>query len=638
MPTSPDTLIGNAESRARTATVAADNALQTVIELLSVAGDPINLPAGVRTNGFDPYVAPERLQTTDPVYEPPQTPIPEAPELDAIGAIDAPPDRNEPDIDIAGLFNHDAPSGVIPVFDEAEPDLRIDELVAELDALGTPDLSMIEIPSLTDILIPTAPGLDLPAFYELPLPDTLRDPDDYAAAFDDKYRQMAPEIQAFVDDKVTDWIATYAPEYSSWVAAMQTKVLEGLEGGILPDQFEAAMYTRAQERVEREFDAAQTAITEAYARSGFMEPPGAVMAGRHLARLKSGDALANQATDIYIERRKTEVQHIQLVMQLASAQINGVRSVGVQYAQSVGANLATTVNYATSFADKLAKIYDHLIGRAQLQIAILGALNAQFETKLKAALSAREGYKLELEGLKLVAEVDSLRINGVKLLLGAEELKIQRFSALIDAIVKKGSLEELKLKGYDIRSRVFDTQVKAMLASFEAYKALMSGDQGKLEGELAKLKAFDLQLQGDNLKLEGQSKNIAAIAAANDAKARIFGLQADAHKTDASVALTKFTAQAEMRKLAQAVYGQELGNSIEVFKAGAQLSAMRNEAAIRQYSAEAEAIIKAAQLDIERLRIHEHASAALAAGYSSVAAASLGSLNSVASSVITSSQ
>ena len=631
-----DTLIQNAELRASGYANTTDFLVGELRQFINdVPTDPIDTGTlDLSQYNIADYVSPTQDLVAMPVYEPPVAALPTAPVLSGIGAITMPAERVEPTLNTSGLFTQIAPSNNLPDFNEAEPDLNIDGLVAEMTALATPTIDNYVFPEITSFSLGAAPSLNLPTYDAVATPDQVRDPIDYAASLDTKYHQMAPEMQAWVDDKTNTWVSTYAPEYSPWVTSLQAKVTDGMANQVLPDQFEAALFTRAQGRIEREFVAAEKNLLTTFSKAGFMEPPGALASGILNTRWEGAGKLADQSTDIYIERRKVEVQHLQFILNLASAQIQGVRNTAVAYAQAVGQNMQTALSYANSVADKLEKIFDHLIARANLQVSVMTAVREQFEGKLKAALSGLEGYKLSLESEKMKTDIEIAKIHAIETKINAEELKIRRYSAIIDAISKKGSMEELKLKGYGIRADIFKNQTAARIAGFEMYNAAIKGDMGKLEGELSKVKVFEQQISMDKMRLEAQVQQIDAVKASNTANTQIFEANSSVYKLGIDTAVQKFSAQADVKKLAQTIYGQELTNAIEKYKVGLELPKLMMEAVLKQYELQIQAAIESAKIEIQKLSIAEHASESAVGAYQSMASSALGSLNTMASSAI----
>jgi len=631
-----DGLISNAENRASNYANTTDFLVAELRGFVKDAGIDVVFPTDIELSNFTVpgYISPVQAATATPNYEEPTQTLPASPVLAGIGAIDRPAARAEPVLNTTGLFQHVLPTSNLPSFDETAPNLRVDELVAELDALVTPSISNLVFPEVHTFSLGAAPTVTLPTFDAPANPDALRDPEAYGAIFEAAYARMAPEMQAFVDDKLATWMTDYAPEYSAWIAQLETKITAGMDGGALPDQFEAAMFTRAQGRVQEEFESANTQVFKQFERSGFMEPPGVLNSNLLQLRLKNAAALANQSTDIYVERRKSEVQHAQFSMSLASGQITAVRNTAIAYAQMVGESMSRASQYANSLSGHVEKIFDHLVARSNLAIAILNTINAQYEVKRKAALAAYDGYRLALDAEKVRTELDLAKIQQLEAQIRAEGLNITKYSAIVDAVTKKGSLEELKNKEYSIRADIFSNKIKAQLASYDVYRAAMDGDKSKLDGELSKIKVFETLINMDTVQLDAQVKQVNAIVASNDAQTQIFKSGADVYRLGLDSAIQKFSAQAEVKKLAQSLYGQELTNAIEQFKAGLEIPKLMMDAIIKQYQARMQGAVEQARIEVEQLRIAEQASISGVNAYQAMASSALGSLNTVASSAI----
>jgi len=630
---SVDTLIANATNRANNYASSTEFLVKELREFIN--DNPITIARqnlDLTNIALPKYVKPAKDKTAMPVYEPPKSKLPVAPDLADINKVTAPAARTEPTLNFSGLFQQIAPSSNLPDFNEAEPDLNINALVAQMDAIAEPILQNINIPTLTPLNIGVAPTLNIPTF-DAPLPpDAINDPVNYATVMDIKYQQMLPEMQNYIDDKVTGWINQYAPEYASWSATMQTKVSNALNGEVLPEQYETAMITRARGRVERDFDSLEQGTLTTYAKRGFMEPPGAVISAMLTGRLKNAEALANTSTDIYIKKMDVEVQHLQFIMGIASAQIQGTRGIAIQYAGVIGNSIQQAASYASNISDKHAKIFEHLMAKSDIAIKVMGALNDQYEIRLKAALSGLEGYKLQLEAEKTKKDVEIAQIQFIEGQIKIQQLQVSTYTALIEAVSRKSSLEELKLKGYSIRADVYKATTQAKVSAFEVYKAALSGDKMKMDAEMTKLTVFEDLIKIDQINLDTQVKTIEATKAHNDALVEVFKSGGEVYKLDIESAIQKFTAGAEVKKLAQTVYTTELENAISSFKANLEVPKIMLDAAVKQYELSVQTAIEEAKLDIARLNLAEDASKASVGAYGVMAGAALGSLNTMSSS------
>jgi hypothetical protein len=471
----------------------------------------------------------------------------------------------------------------------------------------------------------------LPDYEPVAIPEAIPAPTDYAAYMKATYETALPEMKAFIDDIVESWVQKYAPEYDSQREAINGKVLSGINGEVLPTQFEAALYSRARARAEDEYKASEKTTLDMAHKRGFIIPPGAVTSALNKARIEGAKTLAGQSTEVYIERRKTEIQHLQFILNLASTQMQQVRSLAVQYAQTgLGMIQASTV-LSKEISDKVVTLFEHERSRHEFALSIVKVLNEQYEVKLKAALSGLEGYKVQLEALKLRSDVEIKQVEAAKTQIEFQQLEVQRYAAIIDAIAKRTSVEELKIKEYSVRAQVFETNVRARVAAFEAYKAAIEGDKAKLEGELSKLSIYEAQLKAIDIQVDVQKAILDADSKTNVAKITQYGAQIDAYKTTAEVALQKFTSEAEIKKLGLDVYKTNVEANLEVYKGALQKDIAFIQARIEAFKGNVESLSNFYRLSQGYTELDLKKTESIATGYSNMASAALQSLNSMVS-------
>jgi hypothetical protein len=442
---------------------------------------------------------------------------------------------------------------------------------------------------------------------------------------------MLPEVQAFIDDTVDKWVAKYAPEFQEQRQAIHERLIAGLNGEVLPDQFESALYTRARSRAESDFRAAEETILASKEVRGFLIPPAAVTSALNKNRTATAGALATQSTEVYLERRRSEIQHLQFVMTAISQQVQSVRGSIIQMTQEAINAMQQSFAMADAITNKLVIRFEHERSRHEFSLAIMKALNEQYEVQLKAALSGLEAYKLELQALELQKNVEFKMIEGAKLQIEAQQLLVTRYSAMVDAIAKRAVVDELKIKEYSIRADVFKTNVQARLAAFEAYKAAIDGDKAKLQGELAKLEVYNSQIKATSLKLEAETKILDADVKVNLARLTQFSNQLDAYKTASQVALQKFTAGAEIKKMGLDIYKTNLQANIAAYEGELKLDVAWAETQIAAFKANSDKWISSMQLEQKYAELDIQKAIAIASGYSNIASASAQAANGTAS-------
>jgi hypothetical protein len=567
---------------------------------------------------FKDFAPPNDDTSPMPVYVPPNTILPGAPTLADVSPITKPVFPTTPTVNISNLFKQVQPSTNIPAWTVTPPDLKVDYLVAQMDALTQPVLRTLEFPTIAKLVLDPVPTVTIPGYVPAPTPDVLADPQDYSALMSAQYRQMLPEMQAYIDSKVNGWLAQYAPEYNAQLATLTEKLNAGMTGTVLPDQIEAAMITRARSRAQADFQSAEQTLVGSFKKSGLTEPPGAMMAALQNARLKNADALANQSTDIYIERRKMEVQHLQFILGMVNSNINSIRGLAIQYAGVIGNTMQQAISFASTAAELASKTYDHLIAKSDLCIQVL------------------DGYRLKLDAEKAKKDVEVMQLNVVEAEYKAQQQEVDLYTALIDAIGRKGELEKLKTANYEIQAKAYGLQLSAIEAGFNVYQAALSGDKAKMEAEMAKLTIFEEQLKGISLELEANIKATESTIEVNKAKTQIYEANAGVYKVDLETCLQRFSAQTEVKKLAQEIYKTVLGATVDVYKQDMAKVSTQIESVLRLYEGQVRSFQTTGALNVENLKMYQAAGMGLSEGYSKVASAAVGALNSNVSGVVSS--
>jgi uncharacterized membrane protein YciS (DUF1049 family) len=632
-----DTLILNAQIRANSFANATGELVTDLLQLVTDQPEIDNpYTLDVTQVNLPEYVAPPKDASPMPVYEPPTAQLPTAPALSEIGGIVLPPTRTAPTLDINDLFNTPAPSTEPLVFEAETPDLAIQELLDELEEIAAAAVpSAVEMPDDRGFNLDFAAVSILPDYRGTMVFDALESPvEGLRDIIVNHNEKELPLMQAYIQSKTSEFIGQYAPEFGLWMADLSTRVSEGMNGVVLPDGFEQSQYIKAQGRVEREFSAIEEGLLDSYSKSGLMAPPGALLSGVQRGRLKGAEALANQATDIYIERQKLEVSHRQFAMGMASTHVQGIRTLVLSYIDTQLKIMGHVLDHGKVLADYVGKAFEYLLAREQTKASTLNAMMNEAEYLLKASVRDVEYYTVQVAQQNAQTNHDRLAIEQAETALKINEDKLNQRRDLRDTIKQRAEIQEMKLKQLSFQADIFKTKSQAQIASFDVYSAAVKGDAEKMQGELSKLAIFDSQIKADSSLLENQVQVLKATESVNAAKLQAYQLGGDVYKLDAAAAVQKFTAYAEVKKLAQSIYGQELVNAVEAYKVGMEPKTILLNGLIKQYEVQVSALLKSAEIEVNRLKIAADANATAVDAFKGMASSALGGLNTVVSQSI----
>ena len=145
---------------------------------------------------------------------------------------------------------------------------------------------------------------------------------------------------------------------------------------------------------------------------------------------------------------------------------------------------------------------------------------------------------------------------------------------------------------------------------------------------MAKLTIFEEQLKGISLELEANVKATEATIEVNKAKTQIYEANAGVYKVDLESCLQRFSAQTEVKKLAQEIYKTVLGATIDVYKQDMAKVSTQIESVLRLYEGQVRSFQTTGMLNVENLKMYQSTAMGLSQGYSTIAAAASGALNS----------
>ncbi len=513
------------------------------------------------------FLRPNIDLTPFPVFDTPTVEAPVKPVLTELNNISHQVIPVAPVIDTSGLFNNVKPTGVIPQWNQENPNLHIDEIYQALVDLMAPVLDKVALPSIIPIIVDKPPELQLPSYSTNALPAELDAPVNYADYYRNKYETALPELKQFIDAVVDSWITRNAPEFYQQRDALNSKLIAGMTGQVLTDEFEDRLFSRSQAKVSDGYDDAEHNALDSPSRGvGFIIAPSSIANAIQGAKLAGAKALAGNAQEVWLERRRTEIQHLQFVMNIISSNVTNIRNMAVQYAQ-FGVSLAQEARTNTEqWAEKVIQIFEHQRSRGEFSLELLRIIDEQYKTKLTAALSGLEGFKAELEALRLTKDIDNQQIESAKLKLEAQQIEVNNYSAMVDAIAKRANVTDGYIKDIEVKARVFETTTRAVLSTYDIYKAANEGDRGKLEGLMAEVSLYEEQLKAIQTNVNVDVAILEGNVKVNDAKINQYQTESNIYKTLYDVALAKFEASAEIKKMGLDIYKTNVTTELAIWQ------------------------------------------------------------------------
>ena len=565
---------------------------------------------------LDSYVMPVRTAvkpTFNPIFLPELPTIPDAPVINT-----------------SALFQIDRPTTNIAPFTGVVPTPNTQALVDEASALTKPNIINYDAPLLSDVKIRALPTVTLPTFDKTYTGDALEPITDLEQKYRDAYAQALPAMKAFIDDGMRTWIDTYSPNHTENFALMESKLAEGIRTGTaLPEQYTTALRNSARKEIDANHAAQEQAALTDNEKRGFFTAPGAVSAGLRRVKQASGAALANMNTEIFKQRKEQEVQHIQFCITTEASLQQGLLQMMMGYASTLSGINQNAMAFAQGVVGAIAQMTQLIYERAKTEMAVYSLEIQLYETRLKAALTVLDEYRMELEVAKLNRDIDMIAIQLWTAKWDTQIKQMDVYIKEIDAIATRGNLLKLQLDVFGQTVSSYNAQLGAKELEVRIYEAALHGDSAKLEGLLSQLKIYQTEVETINSRNQIQIAHSQAIIA-NDRNlidvynAELQGWQAEITAESARFGgrLQGYTAQLDAVKTANALKMQSLDADVTVAKLN--LDALKTV-----FDANLSVEMKNADLFMNGVQIH--ANNALGAGnaFGSMAGAALSAQNSM---------
>lgn len=466
-----------------------------------------------------------------------------------------------------------------------------------------PTIVLPDDPTLEDITLPSVPTLNLPTFTATLPGFDLTAPSD---TFDYTYEAYAAQLPGLI-----------------------TKVQEMLAGGTgLPDEIWNSLWARARERGDMDAARAIEEATEEWSARGFSLPNGVLDKKIATARQQNQNASSELSREIAIKQADMEVENIRFAVTQGIA-LESLYAQIHQQAQQLKYEAARYVLEAAVAIFNAQIAYQN----AQLQAYVTEA--QVYRTRIEAELANVELYKAQLDGQRIVGEINQQAVNlynaklqgllthievykgqleGVRTLVDVNKNEIEAFRAGVDAFTAQVQAHAAEIQTYtakwqgeQIKAQVYGTEVQAFAQRVQAYKTANDSTIAAKDLEIRNngylLDKFKAQIQRYSADVDAEAKRIAAGVDVYNGKATLYSAELNAEqarviadsrqfelaleeaKTDAELELKEAQINIEqlLRILQMEMEQQKTLLSVQAQIAAATMSAM-NLSAVAQES------------------------------------------------------
>ena len=429
-----------------------------------------------------------------------------------------------------------------------------------------PTTSIPSVPTLEDLDLPTVPTITIETWSEsLPTTDGIQPPS-------------------------LTFSFSESPYSSSLLTDVTNKLISQLLGGTgLPNDVEQAIWDRARNREDGVYNRTKDQILVENANRGFTLPSGSITAKLQDASQEVQDKIGSLSRDIAIKQAELEQENLKIAV---SNSIN-LEQINMNYNTQVINRLLDSRKFLQTAA---IEIYNAEVQQVQLELDAYKAYADGFETRLRAALTDLEIYRSELEGQKLVGEINQqsiqvylgqlegvktetdiykTKVDAITAQINAENLKIQNFKAQVDAYVAEIQAKNSEYQLYDSRLKaamqpldVYKAEVNAYAERITAYAAEAEAEKTILSGDIAE---NEFILSGYKTQLDGALGEIEAITKQYEADANVYRSAVSMYNADVGAEGERYRSETAYNKA-----------SSDVAVANAQLTIQNSTLALKR--------------------------------------------------------
>ena len=247
--------------------------------------------------------------------------------------------------------------------------------------------------------------------------------------------------------------------------------------GLTP-AIEAAIWNRDLERNEQTLEDSIDKAVTAWAKMGFSLPDG--MLAHSIAELQKEyeNRRIDRSREIAIKQAELEQTNLFKSLELASGLMAHIIGLEIEYEKLVLQAQEFTAKYANEYIDMQIKAY-------MAQVDAYKARAQVYETLIRAEIAKVDLYKAQIEGQKLIGEINqqtvqiySEKMKAIAVMIDAYKSEIQAMTAELE--MEKTKIEANKLQ-FDAWAKKADVAIAKYNGEVEMYKAASTVNISKAE-------------------------------------------------------------------------------------------------------------------------------------------------------------
>lgn len=390
------------------------------------------------------FIRPPRpdLDTGELAFRDPNLPIGPAPTFTARELVfDDAPDIDVPDPILNFVPRPNAPAVALP----AAPGDAI-----EINLPVPPSYVLPPVPTMQALNLPTLPVVDLPTF-------TANRPQFVEPPFLETW-SFTPE--PYTERLVDDLVSTLRP----MIVGSQT----------LPLAIERAIFERGRSRIEVEINRNVDQAVSEFAARGFTEPQGQ-LSGR-VSEIRQGgqNAVAVESREAMIRQFELSLEQQRFAITQGAALEGTLIQLHVEEQRFLLEAAKFQMDAALAVVNFRVQVFN-----AQMQAYSIDA--EVFRTRIQSELSKIELYRAQLEGQRVIGELNRIEVQRYEAQLSAVNTMAQFYKTQVEAVEVQARINMQGIERYKAELSAYETVWNAHVAEWRGYSAAVEGESKRVD-------------------------------------------------------------------------------------------------------------------------------------------------------------
>lgn len=396
--------------------------------------------------------------------------------------------------------------------------------------------------SITTPVLPSEPSFSDPvlgALYDITLPDIPTITFPTVTMTPPVYTVHAPSTWSITTGTIH---IMDDPLIQSMWAKLRSNIENGGTG--LSAAVEAAIWERDLERNEQTLLDSTDKTTSAWARKGFSLPDGMLAHSLAEVQIEHMNKMLDRSREIAIKQAELEQTNMFKSLEIGQGLTTRVFELLIKMEALAVQAQESTAKFAYDFIDAEIKAYNS-------QVEGYKAIAQAYEMYIKGELAKIEVYKGQLEGQKIVGEVNAQTVQVYSERQKAVALLIERYKTQVQAMMAEMEVEKAKLEANKIQFDVWAKKAEVLLENYkgqvEVYKAASSVSVSMAD---VQARIIDAQVRADVGAAQVSVQSIEGLIRSNDLQQSIaveaMKAKATAAAAMASGAMAALSAHASM--------------------------------------------------------------------------------------------